>query len=122
MTADVPPLAGPGLSRYSSAVPPKVLAVGDGADVAADDGPRHLDPYDRLGTWVLMGCLELDGEPVAVFEQHPDADELARQGSVGGKWRLVYAGLEGIRLELTKSLVPTRVDESSCYGGNVKEA
>ncbi len=59
MTADVPPLAGPGLSRYSSAVPPKVLAVGDGADVAGDDGPRHLDPHQPLGTWVLMACLEL---------------------------------------------------------------
>jgi len=121
MSADVPPPAGTGLSQYSSAVPPKVLAVGDGAEVAGDDGPRHLDPLDRLGTWVLMACLELAGERVAVFEQHPDEDELARQGSAGGKWRLVYAGSAGVRLEFTKSLVPTRADEGSCYGGNGKE-
>lgn len=117
---NAPPLA-------SRLPPPTVHGFGPRGSVVTAPGGPFLQRHERAGDWVLMACTDLDGERVAVFEQHPAEEELSQvTGPTGATtgcsqpWRLAYVGPEGTRLELTKSLVATRVDEEGCYGENTK--
>ncbi len=117
--------------RGASSSPPLVLAVGEGVEVLGSAGTKHLERHERTGAWTLMACLDLWGERLAVFEEHgsdDDPDQRSRHyvGRPGQdrdeNRRIVYVGTSGVRLELAKSMVPTRVDEARCYGGYTKAA
>ena len=50
--------------------PPTVLAVDEGAEIMGGAGPTHLRLHQQVNGWTLMACPELQGNRVAVFEQH----------------------------------------------------
>jgi hypothetical protein len=92
-------------------VPPVVREVGELVEVVDPAGrTRWLQPYERTGRWTLMASLDARGEHLAVFEDF--------RGEGG---HIVYVSRAGVRLDLSKSLVPTRVDERACYGGHDKK-
>ena len=100
------------MASPSSGLPPLVRDIGELVEVVEVEGLTHrLRPCERTGRWTLMATLEIEGEPVAVFEDF---------GADGG--RILYVSTAGIRLELERTLVSTRVDEQTCYGGLGKEA
>ena len=111
------------------APPPTVLAVDEEAEVAGPTGPVHLKLHEQFNGWTLMACLELRGERTAVLEQHATGAAQRRRGQVFEGTenapyqcpRIAYVAPGRVHLELAKSLVPTRIDETLCYNGNPKE-
>ena len=91
---------------------PAVVAIDGAVTVREPDGVhRVVGRYERTGPWTLMAVTELEEHgPAAVFENLADP-----RGSI------LYVTAERVLLELTKTLVPTRVPEETCYGGHRKE-
>ncbi|MBM4023912.1 MAG: hypothetical protein FJ280_00675 [Planctomycetes bacterium] len=103
------------VAAYSAQVapqPPKVVAVvGAKVEVIWQSQRTTMGVGERTGPWTVMAVFRTEnGTPTAVFEDFSD-----RAGS------LIYAGTDGVRASLPKSLEPTYAAPTSLYRGHTLE-